>query len=873
MSEGWGRVTEIFHAALAEPADRRESFVAAACAGDETLAAEVRSLLAHHAESEGFLEPAHTPLGGMSPLPGGPMSPGPGTVLGAWRLVRPVGEGGMGTVWLAERATGQFTQRGALKLIRLGLAYEEAIRRFRRERQILASLDHPNIARLLDGGSTPEGLPYLVMEYVEGEPLYAYCSTRGLSVVERLRLFVTLCSAVHDAHRKLVIHRDLKPGNVMVTGDGSPKLLDFGVAKIFDTLPGSGEQLRTVELPFTPLYASPEQLRSEEVGTASDIYSLGVLLYELLTGMHPYPTRTATPAEVIRTVLDTEPLRPSAAVTATPGATGTSTGGPREGAWPAPLPVRPIADVTALGKRLAGDLDNIVLKTMNKDPARRYASVEHLKTDVERYLDGRPVEARGDSWSYRAGKFVRRNRVAVAAGALALLALIGGLVVSLWQASVATHESALARQRLRDAHSLANTLLFDVYDGIENMPGATAVRAKVVEKAAIYLDALSRDAGRDSSLRFSLADAYERLGTAQGQTHVGDAGRSYQRARTLREDLQREYPDNERVLNGLIQVYTRIGALDEVSGHLPEALALMQEAAACNERLLALHPDHDAYRVGMYKRYNNLGNALTYNHRYEEALTPLRKAMDGFASLAAADTASVEWRRLVGMSTTVYGQCLLALPGKADSALAAERRALFFYTEAARRQPDNTDLAERVADAHERLGSTLALRNGPPDSALAHIRIAQSVIETAAASDPKNQDLAMEVDLGRVELGLVLALDHQVASADRELETVAPKIEAWWRADTTDDRLFGARPTLLLGMALVDEDRARAGRGADATRAWREAHAHVDRAHALFVRDSTAAAWDLVAEESRLIAETRTRCDQALAATTGTPRR
>jgi tetratricopeptide (TPR) repeat protein len=300
---------------------------------------------------------------------------------------------------------------------------------------------------------------------------------------------------------------------------------------------------------------------------------------------------------------------------------------------------------------------------------------------------------------------------------------------------------------------------------------------------------------------------------------------------------------------------------------------MMQDAAACNARLLALHPDHDAYRVGMYKRYNNLGNALAYNHRFEEALAPLRRAMDGFASLAAADTANVEWRRLVGMSTTVYGQCLLALPGGADSALAAERRALLFYTEAARRQPDNTDLAERVADAHERLGSTLALRNGPPDSALAHIRIAQSVIEAAAASDPRNQDLAMEVDLGRVELGLVLVLDHQTAAAARELETVAPRIESWWRADTTDTRLLGARPTLLLAMALVDEERARAGHGAEATRAWREAHAHADRAHATFVHDSTAAAWDLVGEESRLIADARARCDQALASAVGTTRR
>ena len=289
MNDRWARVTEILDRALAEPPEWREAFIVAACAGDDALAAEVRSLLAHAVQSENFLEPGHTRLEPIGTAAGAPAPLGPGSLIGAWRLVSHIGEGGMGAVWLAERAEGQFTQRGALKLLRIGLAFEEAIRRFRRERQILASLDHPNIAHLLDGGSTPDGLPYLVMEYIEGRLLYAHCAAEQVPLAERLELFLDLCEAVHSAHQRLVVHRDLKPGNVMVTGEGTVKLLDFGVAKIFEAeAADAASALRTTDLPFTPLYASPEQLRGEEVGTASDVYSLGVLLYELLTGAHPY---------------------------------------------------------------------------------------------------------------------------------------------------------------------------------------------------------------------------------------------------------------------------------------------------------------------------------------------------------------------------------------------------------------------------------------------------------------------------------------------------------------------------------------------------------------------------------------------------------
>jgi non-specific serine/threonine protein kinase/serine/threonine-protein kinase len=868
MTERWERVTQIFDAALALPAAARDTFLAQACAGDPALESEVRSLLVHHAESEGFLESSGSTLAGLvTASPTGPGAPEAGAVLGAWKLLEPVGEGGMGTVWLAERVVGQFHQRGALKLIRFGMAFEEAIRRFRRERQILASLDHPNIARLLDGGSTPEGLPYLVMEYVEGEPLYAYCTACALPVNDRLRMFITLCSAVHYAHQKLVVHRDLKPGNVLVTADGAPKLLDFGVAKIFDVAePGGPDALRTVALPFTPLYASPEQVRGELTTTASDVYSLGVLLYELLTGAHPYPTRSGVAADVIRAVLETEPPRPSSAVALTRRV------GPAEGdAARTSLPGPPLADVVALHRRLAGDLDNIVLKAMAKDPARRYPSVERLASDVQRHLDGRPVGARGEAWSYRAGKFVRRNRLVVAAAALAVVALVGGLAVSLRETAVARHERALAERRLRDVQSMANTLMFDVYDGIENMPGATAVRQKVIEKTAGYLDALAVQAGRDSSVSFSLADAYERLGIAQRSSEAAGAGgnlagmKSFERSLALRQELLREYPDNERALAGLIQSCTRIGAVEEVIDRLPAALEMMRQAARYNERLVTLHPGNAAYAAGLPKRHNNLGLALLYNERPAEAATELRQAAEGFAALAAKDTADWQQRRLLAMSLTVYGQCLSTTHGPADSVEAVERRALALYDALWHRRPEDLDLELRVADAHEQLAQIAAFQTHQNDTALAHVAIAQRMVEAVAARDPANRDRAVDAAGGRATQGLLLAMAGRFDEAGRILRGVAPQLERWAHEDSTDTRLQTTMPQLYMGLATVDLAKARAARGGGSASAWRTARASLQKADGLLARATRDATPGLFTrDEAKWIAAGLAACDSAL---------
>ena len=389
--ERWQRVKTLLDGALEQPAEQRDAFLSAACAGDATLRKEVDSLVASGDRAQDFLE---------EPMPASYGSPGrhlPERV-GSYRLLSEIAHGGMGAVYLAER-TDDFRKRVAVKVLRIEIGSESVVRRFRQERQILAGLDHPDIARLLDGGTTEDGVPYFVMEHVEGTPIDQYCDSRGLSLPERLGLFRTVCSAVSYAHRQQVVHRDLKPGNILVTADGTPKLLDFGIAKVL--APGSAETDATTTglRLMTPEYASPEQVRSDPITVATDVYALGVLLYRLLTGCSPYQVNAELSHELARAICEQEPQPPGTRV------------GRRD------------------GRRLARDLDAITLKALRKEPHQRYASVEELSDDIRRHLEGRPVSARRGALTYQAGKFVRRKAAAMGAGsAIAVLAIAVGLL-------------------------------------------------------------------------------------------------------------------------------------------------------------------------------------------------------------------------------------------------------------------------------------------------------------------------------------------------------------------------------------------------------------------------------------------------------------
>jgi eukaryotic-like serine/threonine-protein kinase len=431
------RVRTIFDRAADLAPEEREGAVQELAAGDEALRREVMDLLSALDRGDERLDRI-APLGlvdGERPVPGVPQ-------VGVYRLIREVGRGGMGTVFEALRDDDQFEKRVAIKLVRRDIAGEGLVRRFRQERQILAGLEHPNIARLLDGGSAPDGRPYLVMEFVDGERITAYCATRGLGVRDRLRLFQAVCGAIQHAHRHLVVHRDLKPDNILVTADGVVKLLDFGVAKLLPdpSVVGVRERITaTAQRPLTPAYASPEQLRGDPVTTASDVYSLGVVLYELLAGRHPFEITGHSPLELVN-VLEREPGPPSEAVT-------------EEAAAPSGAGNR-----VRLRRALAGDLDRIVLKAIRKEPERRYASVEQFSEDVRRFMEGLPVLARGDTLGYRTRKFARRHRAAVAAVALVVASLAGGVAVASSQARRAGIERDRAEVEARKAERISGFL-------------------------------------------------------------------------------------------------------------------------------------------------------------------------------------------------------------------------------------------------------------------------------------------------------------------------------------------------------------------------------------------------------------------------------
>jgi serine/threonine protein kinase/WD40 repeat protein len=415
--EGKRPAAEIFADALELTPGRRDAFLISQCGSDQGLRADVEALLAAHAAGSRWFESSDVHRE-MRDAVTAVVDPVVGRTIGPYKVVRVIAEGGMGTVYLAERTDGSFERQVAVKLIRSGLASADLLRRFHNERQVLAQLEHPNIARLLDGGATADGVPYLVMEYVDGEPIDRHCARAGLDVPQRLALFVEICGAVHHAHQNLVVHRDLKPGNVLVDAEGRVKLLDFGIAKLLD--PERLEATATTLGPWTPRYASPEQVRGRPVTTATDVYSLGVILYELLTGRSPYRLESHSPTEVARAICEQEPHRPSQAVT--------EIGARREPATdaPAPQPAR-------LRQLLAGDLDTITLKALRKEPARRYASVEELADDVRRHLAGRTVRARPDTYRYRLSKFVRRNKAVSAALLGIILTLAVGLAVSFSQ--------------------------------------------------------------------------------------------------------------------------------------------------------------------------------------------------------------------------------------------------------------------------------------------------------------------------------------------------------------------------------------------------------------------------------------------------------
>jgi len=629
--ERWRVIDELFHAAFEMTPTERGAFLASACKGDASLRAEIEKLIDGYDRAGDFIEIPPVLDESTIELSEPEATPLTGVRIGAYKLIKEIGRGGMGTVYLAARADEEFRKHVALKVITAGFDHETIIQRFRNERQILAGLDHPNIARLLDGGTTEGGAPYFVMEYIEGQTIMDYCDTHRLGTVERLKLFRAVCSAVHFAHQNLIVHRDIKPANILVTADRTPKLLDFGVAKLLSPNAQGVELTGVTMRMMTPEYASPEQARGETITTASDVYSLGVLLYGLLTGHRPYRVTSRSLVEIIEAICEEEPPKPSTAImrtVASPGAGGTTD------VTVTPEAVGKARDSEShrLRRELEGDLDNIVLKAMRKEPQRRYASVEQFSEDIQRYFDHLPVMACQDTVYYRTGKFIARHKAGVAGLFLIAFTLLSATIITAWQAGVARRERAKAERRFKDVRNLTNSFLFDFHDSIVDLNGATKAREMVVKKAQEYLDSLAQEAGEDHELLWELSTAHLKLGDVQGRpgfSRTGDTGaalQSYDKSLTTRRRLAELDPNNPQYQLGLAETLSRFGPIFQVLGNPNAAVEKMREAMEITDKLLARSPDLATYQIA-FRNPVFLGDALAEIGNYDESLAMCRKSL------------------------------------------------------------------------------------------------------------------------------------------------------------------------------------------------------------------------------------------------------
>ena len=623
--ERWERIDRIFAEALERPERERERFVAEASGGDESVVREVRALLESHEEAPLILGESATayaePL--LDRMSADWEEEGPtGRRIGPYRILREIGRGGMGTVYLAER-DDQFRRQVALKLVKRGMDTEEVLLRFRYERQILAALEHPNIARLYDGGMAEDGLPYLVMEYVEGSPITAYCEERGLGIEPRLGLFRTVCRAVQFAHQNLVVHRDVKPSNILVTEDGTPKLLDFGIAKLLGADPAQeAPHTRTGVRILTPEYAAPEQIRGGAITTATDVYALGVLLYELLAGTRPIALEGKSAYEAEQAVLEVEPVRPSAA-----------RGTPHR-----------------LRRRLRGDLDSIALKALEKDPARRYQSAQELVEDVDRHLAGLPVRARRQTLGYRARSYLRRHRAGVTTAAAFLLLVMGFGVVHNIRI---TRERDLARAAAAKA-TATTTFVTGLFQGADpdETPGDTLNVFELLERGARRLT--PKEMGEPevlATLQATLGRLYLELGDYPRAAPLLDSAVVLRRAihgpdheevaRALRDaaevrNIMGDYPSSDSLYRRALTIQrARLGPRHRdvgvtlnyladmlvQSGRADSAEPLFREALAILEAV----PGDQRGEIAMSKF--GLGVAKRYQGRFDEAEPLFREVL------------------------------------------------------------------------------------------------------------------------------------------------------------------------------------------------------------------------------------------------------
>jgi len=824
------QIAELFAAACDLDLNEREAFLARECADRPALLAEVTALFQAHQEvqRDGFMQQSALEQQARAAASGLTYQDRAGQVAGRYRFLNLIGEGGMGEVYRAEDT--ELHRQVAVKLIRSALKTKEILRRFNNERQILAQLNHEHIARLFDAGMTDDGVPFLVMEYVDGEPIDGYCREQEISVDERLKLFRSVCSAVQYAHQHLIVHRDLKPSNVLVTRDGQAKLLDFGIAKLLDATTET-DATTTVLRVMTPEYASPEQVKGEAVTTATDLYALGVLLYELLTGARPYRITRRTTDAVIKAICEQEPVKPSEAVKSEPPSIA---GGHDRSTSARPLPQ------AVLTKALRGELDNIVLKALRKEPSRRYQSVAEFSEDLRRFIDHEPVSARKDTFSYRASKFIQRNKVSATATAAVVLVLIAGGVATAWEAHKARLQSAIAEERFNEVRQLAHSVIFDYHDAIATLPGSTKVREQMVKDSLNYLDKLAQQAGGDSGLLREIASAYLRVGDVQGRPYYANLGdtsgalESYGKSITIRERLSALAPKDADLRAELAMSYERFGRLNVSLGKPAVAIENLQKASAIYEELVrrdpanrpvrgelalvdsdlgialgasatnslgdlgkgmeyqgkaldilkvlvAEEPTNPTYRKYMGGVYNFIASLNVDSGKPAEALDNYRKAI-AIDQLMGGENASDNYtRRELAVDYSNVCSTMRSIGDFAGS-LENGRQALAIFEKTAAADPSDANIAEDLAIMHQNIAVTLTKLNDLA-GAEEHYHTSLRILEDLSAKSPANSELQLRKAWGYYRLSEAQSLEGDVAQANDNVQQARSILETAFQAN------------------------------------------------------------------------------------------
>ncbi|MCD9185177.1 MAG: protein kinase [Pyrinomonadaceae bacterium] len=739
-SERYRQIKELFNSAVELAEKDRESFLSENCQ-DADLRAEIEEMLSfatEDGEDDTLEQNAFELLSNVN------QNKTPEKI-GNYKILREIGRGGMGAVYEAVRETDNFKQRVALKVIKRGMDTDAILSRFRHEQKILSSLEHPFIARFLDGGMTDDGLPFYAMEYVEGTFIDDYCHKKELSIEAKLKLFRQVCAAVQYAHQNLVIHRDLKPSNILVTGDESIKLLDFGIGKILTPESEAGIGTATELGMMTPAYASPEQIRGERIGTASDIYSLGVILYELLTGQKPYRLKSRNRGEMEQAILESEPVKPSSVVSGRWSVGTTKIKEPLTTSYE--QTANPKSKIQNL-KSLKGDLDTIILKSLRKESSARYNSAQEFSEDIRRYLEGLPISARPATFSYRAAKFVRRNRAGVFAAAFILLSLLSGITIAVWQAVRAERQRILAEKRFAEVRQIANNVVFKYTDAITNLPNSSEVREMLLKDASAYLDNLAQDAKNDIELQSELAAAYIKLSDLQGAPYGGSLG------------------------------------------NVEKALENMRKAVAIEEEILAQTPNDKAVKLKLAQTYQKFGNLNYIQLDADETRAIYRKAENLLNELLKAEPANTELltqlARLQMQVGSLYSESRLDM----ETARATMRQAYENTEKLTILKPDDTSALSTFAAVNGRLGNLLGHPElselGDLQGALEKFQKQLEIRRAILQKEPENLQQRRQLTVSLMYLGDILAEQGKIGEAMENYEEARKMGEELFKRDAND---------------------------------------------------------------------------------------